>query len=312
MNRIDIVLIDGFPLLPLSAITETLRIANRESMSREFRWRFLSPYGSDVRSSSGIKFSIESSLDKVPPDAVILLAAYNVEQSVEPGLINWLQNKARKNILMGCVDTGAYIFAKAGLLRELPAAVHHEVLAGYSTDFPKSLFTDKMFTFDPRLCSSAGGVPTIDMMLALVRHFLDANIAERVSQVLNYSSISLTQTQGLFPQEKLIPKVDRNLARCIEIMIANIDSPLSLRQISEYSSTTLSSMHRLFKRYLNTTPAKYYSAIRLEHARNLLRSSHEKVGVIALNCGFESLETFSRAYKSSYKIAPSKDRQWIS
>ena len=312
MKIVDIILLNGFPLLPLSAITETLRIANRELMHREFRWRFLSPDGENVCSSSGVQFSIEACLDNTPSDAIILLASFNVEESIAPDLITWLQEKSRKNILMGCVDTGAYIFAKAGLLKKSPAAVHHEVLIGYSDDFPNCLFTDKMFTFNSKFCSSAGGVPTIDMMLALVRHFVDENITERICQVLNYSSISLTETQGLFPQEKLIPKVDRNLARCIEIMIANIESPLSLTQISEYSSTTLSTMHRLFKRHLNTTPAKYYFWIRLEHARNLLRSSHQKVSVIALNCGFESLQAFSRAYKSCYKISPSKDRQWIS
>ena len=311
MNSIDIILVEGFPVLSLSLITEPLRIANRESTKRQFNWRILTIDGNPVMSSSGFTVKPDAALDKTQSQIIILLSSYNVEQTIEPALINWLRQRASHGSLMGCVDTGAYIFAKAGLLYKHPAAVHYEAISGYASEFPKSKFTDKMFYFSPSNCSSAGGVATMDMTLALINHFCGDEITQGTALILNYTPHQINETQGIFPQQRLIPKINRDLARCIEIMMANIEDPFSITEICSLTKTKSWQLNRLFKRFLHTTPGKYYLSLRLEHARNLLHNSHHKVSEIGLACGFENHETFSRVYKKHYDLAPSKHRAWV-
>ena len=62
--------------------------------------------------------------DAGPSDAVLLLASYAAEDAALPGLLSGLRRRARQGVLMGCVDTGAVIFARAGLLEARSAAVH--------------------------------------------------------------------------------------------------------------------------------------------------------------------------------------------
>lgn len=310
MRRIDLVLIEAFPLHSLSSITEPLRVANRESLGKVFDWRLVSPDGGEVRSSSGISLPIDAGLDDDPADAVIVLSSYQVEAAMEPPLLEWLRRRARRGDLMGCVDTAALLFAKAGLLTGRPAAVHYEAVQSFRDQYSAEMFTDRIYDFSPPRCSSSGGVGTINMTLAMISHFTRRELARRVAAILNYVPYEDGKTQAIFDSAYATARVNRDLARCIEIMHGSIDMPLPLAEIARRVGLPEWRMRRLFLRHLGRTPSGYYLSLRLEQGRNLLRNSHFPVGDIAGRCGFDNHETFSRAYKRRYGLAPSRDRRW--
>lgn len=309
MHQVDIVLIEGFPYLSLSLLTEPMRLANRESVSQRFAWRLLSTDGGDVSASSGMAFRCDSALDAQRADAVIVLSAYHPESALKPTLINWLKRRSAVGELMGCVDTAAMLFASAGLLTHQPAAVHHEAIAGFRSEFRDDWFVDRLYTFTPTRCSSAGGVATIDMTLALIAHFEDDRLAQRVAEILNHQP-SEDEQQGLFGREWDVPRFNRHLTHSVEIMIASIDEPRPITDIAARVGVPVWRLRRLFLKYLRQTPANYYRKIRLGKAQNMLRNSHASVGAIATACGFENLETFSRAYRREHGKPPSRDREW--
>ncbi len=307
MHQIDIVLADGFPMLSLTLITEPLRLANRESLEQAYSWRFLSESKEPVVSSSGYQVPT-APLDDTPGEIVLLLASYRPEKSVTPTLVNWLRACARRGSVMGCVDTGALIFAKAGLLAKQPAAAHFEAIAGFAQSFPREMFVDRLFDFSPPRCSSAGGVATFDMTLAIIRHFGSTRLARRVAQILTY-----TPSEHRGEQERLLPDlslglVNRHLATAVEIMNATLQTPLPIADIAERCGIPQWHLARLCKRHLHKNPSAYYLSLRLARARNLLRNSHHRVGEIAMLCGFENPETFTRAYKREHGRQPSQDR----
>jgi len=310
MIDIDIVLVDSFPLLSLTLLTEPLRVANRESRSRSFNCRLLSVDGKVVRSSSGIIITPDAALRPEPADVTLLLAAYNPERQATPELIGWLRSRATRGMLMGSVDTAAYIFAVAGLLSTRPAVAHHEVVATYRAIFKDEFFIDRLVDFSPPRCSSAGGVATIELALALIQHFASRRLAARVAEVLNYEPAGHERERLLFAQDRPVRRVNMKLAKCIDLMVANIQSPIPLQILGKGVGLTPLQMQRLFARYLRRSPSAYYSEIRLITARNMLRSSDLTIGTIAEECGFGSLEALSRAYRRHFGVSPSKDREW--
>lgn len=309
MSQIDLVLTDGFPILSLSLVTEPLRVANRESLAEVFTWRFLSAAGGPMRSSSGIDLETYA-LDERASDAILLLSSYQPEAALQSELLRWLRARASRGTLMGCVDTAAMIFAEAALLTERPAAVHFEALPGYVEKYPRTFFVDRLYDFSPPRCSSAGGVATFDMTLALIAHYSDEALSRRVAEVLTYLPAEHGSRQGRLVADKALPQTNRDLARAAELMMSTLDAPLGLDEICAQVRVPPWQLNRLFKRYLGQSPAHYYRGLRLSRARDLLRNSHHQVAQIAILCGFENPETFSRAYKRTYGVQPKADRRY--
>ncbi|MEO3416660.1 helix-turn-helix domain-containing protein [Roseovarius sp. CAU 1744] len=308
-KSIFVVIGEGFPLLSLSLIIEPLRIANRVSPRPVFDWRILSSDSETPRSSSGRKFPVDGFLDDGTADAIILLASYAPDRMSSKALMKWLRAQARKGTLMGCVDTGALLFAEAGLLNQRPAAVHHEAIAGFRERQDDAFFVDRLFDLHGNRCSSAGGVVTIDMTLALISHFESPRLARQVAEILNYRPLDSDKAKGLFGYDWSMPRTDRTLAKAVEIMLANVETPVQISEICTRLNVKIWRLRRLFLRHLGKSPQAYYLELRLDHARNLLRNSHEKVGAIALMCGFPARESLSRAYRARYGTAPSADRK---
>lgn len=309
-RKIDIVLTEDFPILSVTLITEPLRVANRESLRQAFDWRLVSVDGGAMTSSSGIDL-MTGALDDAPADVVLLLSSYHPESAVTPPLIKWLKKRARAGVLMGCVDTGALIFARAGLLLNHPAAAHFESLPGYHNDFPESMFVDRLYDFNPPRCSSAGGVATMDMTLAMIAHFTSSALATRVTEILTYLPSGDHQPQERLISGKALKHVNRQLAEAVDVMISNMADPMPITAIATRLNLADWQLHRLFKRYLRTTPGAYFLQLRLERARDFLKNSHHSVGEIGSLCGFENHETFTRAYKRQFRVPPSHERKHL-
>ncbi len=308
MPCFDIVLTQDFPILSLTLITEPLRVANRESRQPIYQWRLLSVGGGKVASSSGLELAT-SALDETHSDVVLLLSSYHPETALVEPLLHWLKHRARHGAIMGCVDTGAYVFSQAGLLSHTPAAVHFEALPGYQEQFKKRLFVDRLFDVSDQRCSSAGGVATLDMTLGLIERFSDRDMATRVAEILTYQPLGKTGQQQKMIAETSLFRLDRTLAKAVDLMNSSLGSPLTIAQIATRIGMESWHLNRLFKRHLKQTPSQYYLGLRLKRASNLLHNSHLRIGQIASLSGFDNQESFARAFKRHFGDTASKHRE---
>ena len=308
MPEIDIVLTHNFPILSLTLITEPMRVANRELARPDWNWRLLSMTGEVVISSSGMEMKTEP-LDDYTSDITLLLSSYRPETALELPLLNWLRRRARTGKMMGCVDTGALIFAEAGLLGKAPAAVHFEALRGYQEAYENQLFVDRLFDVSENRCSSAGGVATFDMTLVLIERYSGRDLSRRVAEILTYRPTEFEGPQQKMLAETSLMRLDRNLARAVDLMLLHIQEPLSIQEIAQQVMLPKWTLARLFKRYLNKTPSAYYRYLRLSQAKNLLQNSSYRINEIGALCGFENPESFSRAYRREFGLTASLDRR---
>lgn len=304
MVNVTLHLADGFPILSLTLITEPLRVANRELGRPMFKWVAVSDKGGICQSSSRIPLET-AALPMDVPDAAILLASYKPDTSSTADALSWLRRLDRKGCLLGCVDTGALVFARAGLLGVRPAAVHPEAIAGFHRQFPESLFVDRMFDFSPPRFSSAGGVATLDMTLALIAHFTSQRLAQRVTRILTYDPPAAGWMPPAIPQS--IPQEVRD---AVAIMQSNLSRGMSISDLASALEVPVWKVNRLFNRYLHSSPTSYLMHLRLAKARDMLRNTTLTVGDIATECGYDNAESFSRAYRSQYKLSPSQDRDF--
>ena len=293
---------EGFPILSLTLITEPLRLANRELGRPNFRWVAVSDDGGILRASSGIPLET-SNLPEERQDIVILLASYHPDRSATDRTLSWLRRQERLGAMMGCVDTGALVFARAGLLEMRPAAAHPEAIAGFHRQFPNSLFIDRLFDVSPPRVSSAGGVATLDMTLGLIGHVAGGQLSRRVAEVLTYEPSSGDRTSPRIPAG-----IASAVRDAVEIMAANPGRCLPVSEIAGRLGLPVWKLSRLFRRYLHQSPTGYYLDLRLSRARDMLRNTSLPVSEIGADCGYDNAEVFTRAYRKRFGSAPSRDR----
>ncbi|MGI6706599.1 MAG: helix-turn-helix domain-containing protein [Clostridia bacterium] len=103
----------------------------------------------------------------------------------------------------------------------------------------------------------------------------------------------------------------RNLKR-IQAVLQYIDNHYTRRITLEEAASqeNLSPFHfsRLFKSTLGMTFKKYVNRVRINHAEALLQNSDLSITDIAFECGFESIRTFNRVYRSIKGASPSETR----
>lgn len=90
---------------------------------------------------------------------------------------------------------------------------------------------------------------------------------------------------------------------------SNLGEPLHVKDIAAYVSTSPYHFNRLFCSTMGETLHAYVRRARLELAANaLLFNPQTPVRDIAMQAGFESLSSFTRAFKIHFKVTPGKWR----
>jgi len=83
----------------------------------------------------------------------------------------------------------------------------------------------------------------------------------------------------------------------IDFIEANLDYDLSLQQIALETGISQWHFQRIFKALTNETLKTYIRSRRLANALEKLLTTDQKIIEIAITAGFESQESFTRAFK---------------
>ncbi|OUS35053.1 AraC family transcriptional regulator ['Osedax' symbiont bacterium Rs2_46_30_T18] len=111
-------------------------------------------------------------------------------------------------------------------------------------------------------------------------------------------------------EEKIsLNKNYRQLEKVIELVAANIHSPLSISDIAEFHGTSTAHFSRWFSAIVGVSPKKYIIGKRIDAACKLLLFSNHKIEAIAYKCGFEDPLYFSKSFKKSIGLTPSEYRK---
>jgi AraC family transcriptional regulator len=101
----------------------------------------------------------------------------------------------------------------------------------------------------------------------------------------------------------------RRIDRVIDYLRANLHRPVKLGELASVACFSEFHFHRIFGAVSGETLNSFTIRLRLEKAARLLRYSGKSLTDIALDCGFSSSATFSRAFRSGYDTSPSQFRK---
>ncbi|MDF1857282.1 GlxA family transcriptional regulator, partial [Pseudooceanicola sp.] len=277
------VLLNNFSLLSFASAIECLRIANRMSGKPLYSWQVASEDGENVSCSAGATFAVDQGLSELSrEDTVMVCAGIAVQDATSRRLLNWLRREARRGLAVGGLCTAAYVLAKAGLLDGKRATIHWENQDSFSEEFEEVALTKSVFVVDGNRLTTAGGTSSIDLMLKLIADHHGEDLANLVADQLIYSSIRTDQDTQRLSVPTRIGVRHPKLSQVIQMMETNIEEPVSPSILARDVGMSTRQLERLFRRYLNRSPKRYYMELRLQKARNLLMQTDMSVINVAL------------------------------
>lgn len=130
------------------------------------------------------------------------------------------------------------------------------------------------------------------------------NDSEECFEILREIYISLCNDIGKQSGEdalkdRIVKYIDNNYSNC----------NLSLELLADHMEISYHYLSRLFKEFMGTNFVSYLTLIRLEKAKELLKSTDFTIEAIAEKTGFLGSNSLIRAFKKYYDITPGKYRK---
>jgi AraC family transcriptional regulator len=138
----------------------------------------------------------------------------------------------------------------------------------------------------PDLCAEAGARALATYLLAKANHWSEA---------------TLNRNPGFSLPE-------RQFARVLEFMKHSLSNQISLHDLAKEAGMSEFHFARVFKKRFGSSPHRYLTRLRMDHAHFLLSETDSSVGEVALACGYTHHGHFAAAFRSQFALAPGRLR----
>ncbi|MGV9677005.1 GlxA family transcriptional regulator [Nocardia sp. NPDC003482] len=242
------------------------------------------------------------------PGAVELDAERRVRAITEPAVVQRVRTLAPAARRVASVCVGAHVLAAAGLLDGRRATTHWSTARQLAADHPAiEVDADPIFIRDDHVWTGAGITACLDLTLALIAEDFGDQWALRVARQL---VMYLKRPSGQSQFSVLLDPVSttRRIEALRHYISRNIAAPLTVADLAAHAHLSERQLTRVFKTDLDTTPAAYVEAARVELARHRLETTDDTLDRIATTCGFHTPDTLTRAFRRTLDTTPTAYR----
>lgn len=295
-------------ILEVGSALDPLRSANRHLGAEVFRWRVVSPGGGAVPLTCGIELPSTGPLATARgADALMVIAGFRQAEGATRALIGDLRRMGQGFRMVGGIDAGAWVLARAGLLDGYRATVHWEDLEDLAAAHPEVEVVPDRFVIDRNRVTAGGAAPAADLMLHLIASRHGPALAREVaaSFITEIRPGSDPQIATLSANRRMTPRTDARVAAAIARMEARIDAPESIAETAAAVGLSPRRLESLFHQSFGLAPGAFALSLRLQAARRMVTDTTHPMAEIALRCGFSSQSTLTRAFTRRFGQPPS-------
>ena len=101
------------------------------------------------------------------------------------------------------------------------------------------------------------------------------------------------------------------LRRVKEFVHAKIEDDLRLRDLAQLVGLSTAHFSEVFRKSMGETPHQFVLRVRVERAKEMLRSSEMRVLDVAVACGFKTQQHFARAFRQLCGTSPTEYRSHL-
>ncbi|EBA14756.1 Helix-turn-helix, AraC type:ThiJ/PfpI [Roseobacter sp. SK209-2-6] len=305
-----ILITEGFSLLSLTSLIDVLDAVQTASPLACVDVTILTLDGTPVRARSKVQIASDGSLldnlrrDTLLPRPDVYAVCSGPQMSAaETALTLELVRKCRLSSTPVCAMGAAVrVIAQSGLITK--GTDHWSRIPANRETLPHIDFEDSIFVKDGNLISCSGELGAMDFALNWVENNISTETATRIRNYLllqSTRSADRAQTCSAADRYRGAPP---KLQQAINLMLDNLEEPLSVNTIAAIIGLSVRQVERLFLRYLGTSPVRFYRMERLELGRSLVEDTNMPITEIALACGFKSLSSFIKLFRNNFGATP--------
>lgn len=260
--------------------------------------------------AGGVHLTVQNGLDRLAQaDTIIVPGAENPEAPVPEELLVALREAAARGIRIASICVGAFALAAAGLLDGQRATTHWLATDLFRRLYPQvDLDPAVLFIDNGQVLTSAGASAGIDLCLHLVHSDYGAAVA---ADAARSAVVALQRDGGQAQYIWARPTADSDtpLAEVLAWMEKHAHTDLTLDQIAIRSSVSIRTLNRRFHDYLDTTPMRWLTEVRIHRSEELLEATDDPIELVAKRVGFPSASYFRIQFKRSVGVTPQAYRR---
>lgn len=263
--------------------------------------KLVSDDGQPVRCFTGNNLSVDARLDSAGQvDAIFLCAFWGDADSIlheNKILVDYLTSAHQHGVLIAGSSNGSYFMAEAGLLDDKVATIYPPAAEEFQDRYPKvNLRPERAITDAGNLYCSNGIASGCDLIVSIIELLYGPEIARLISHnyLLGFNRDYALANVGFDGQKY---HRDRQVLSAQQWLERNFHNDVKLETIAEDLGMSPRNFSRRFKQATGDTPSLYLQRVRIEAAKDLLRSTGLSVAEACYRVGYSDLSYFSKIFK---------------
>ena len=305
------------PMEQLHAAVTLARTLTGPSSAEQTRLdiTLVSQDGKAVNSHTGFPMQASASCDEVTEADIVYLPA--LWRNPLPVLKNnnevprWIKRLYEKGSLIAGVGTGCYFMAEAGMLENKPATTHWHYFDKFQKRYPNVQLKRQYFITQSSNVFCTGSVNSLaDLTIHFIQRFFSASIAQEVERHFFHEIRRAYDSAAVF-NEKDQEHPDEDIIQTQIWIKDNFEKPVTIQELSKTFGMSTRNFSRRFKNATGISPLNYLQKVRLDAAKDLLKTSNLSIAETMLNVGYQDSTHFASLFKKHHGTTPRQYRTTV-
>lgn len=256
--------------------------------------------GKSAQCFTGNSLSVDMALDEVEhSDAIFLSSFWGAPHKIleeNQALQKWLVQSHAEGIPIAGMSNAPFFMAEAGLLNDKVATIYPPVADQFQQRYPQvNLRQERAITDAGNLYCANGIASGCDLIVSMIEMFYGPEVARQMSQefLIGFNR-SYTLANVGFDGQKY--HRDRQILTAQQWLERNFHEDVKLETLAEDVGMSPRNFSRRFKLATGDSPSHYLQRVRMDAAKDLLRSSSMTVAEVAYKVGYSDVSYFSRMF----------------
>ena len=306
IQQVVIMLGEGAALADCSAVTQPLHTANQIIGQQQYAWEFAALNGSVQRLDCGAELSCQSDPEALHRNALVVLNWGRLRPAGEAELMAWVRRRVRVGNRFLLLGNAAFSLARAGLLDDVPVAIHWEWMDTMKEMFPEVKVVDQLYSLTPRVCASTCSDATTELVVGLIAEAQGETVARKVQEQLNRPVCRPASTPQSIPLARKYGSRNQTFLAVIERIQKTYNEEISVQDLCCEFNISRRQLERIFADKAGTSPLRFIKDHRLQKAQKLLQLTDMSVLEVAIACGFPSDACFRTSFKRKFGVTPTQ------